>query len=246
MSYTKVVILGGGFAGIVAAKRLENDFDVVLVTCQDKFECSSSFPLLFQNPDHISNIRSSYSEYFERALVIVDRARHISPTCVVLAGHDLSTYDATVQFDNGVPYIGFDYLVVCTGCRKSTRVNYIQNTNTTVINPYECKSIINQHDAFERASRIVVIGGGSMALEVVGEIAQKYKKTPITVLTRSKVLLARFGPNISKLAMQSLKGFKNVKIRTEADVITVRDRVVQYRVKGKAKELNTDLVIYFS
>jgi NADH dehydrogenase FAD-containing subunit len=242
----RIVIVGGGYAGIIAAKKLENDFDVVLVTGQDKFECSSSFPLLFQNPDHVSNIRSSYSECFERVSVIIDRALHISPTCVVLAGHDISTYDESVQYDSGIPYIEYDYLVICTGCRKASHVNYIQHDNdnrATIINPYECRSIINQHDVFERASRIVVVGGGPMALEVVGEVAQKYKKSLITVLTRSKCLLARCGNNVSKAATQALKSFKNVKVRTEADVITVRDRVVQYRVKGKAKEMNADLVI---
>ena len=53
--------MGGGFGGVTLAKQLEKDYQVILVSDSEYFECIPSFPFIIGDPNHVSKIRANYT-----------------------------------------------------------------------------------------------------------------------------------------------------------------------------------------
>src|SRR5262245_24409765 len=102
----RVLILGGGFAGVGAARALADaDADVVLV---DRHDFHTFQPLLYQVATHLlapSAVSDSLQELFHRQDNIVVHQATVS-------GVDLER--RAVSFDEMEP-LGYDYLVLALG-----------------------------------------------------------------------------------------------------------------------------------
>ncbi|OHE76259.1 MAG: pyridine nucleotide-disulfide oxidoreductase [Verrucomicrobia bacterium RIFCSPHIGHO2_12_FULL_41_10] len=206
MANAKVVILGGGFGGLNAAKSLGNTrFDVILI---DKTNHHLFQPLLYQvataalSPGDIAvPIREILSPY---------------PNITVFMG-DVLTIDkesAHVTLHTGEK-IGYDYLIVALGARHS----YFGNEGWEEFAP----GLKTLNDAlkireqilisFEKAERcdsiseakkylnFVIIGGGPTGVEMAGAIAEIAYKTMLKDFrridtTQSKIYLIEASPQI--------------------------------------------------
>ncbi|WP_299226148.1 NAD(P)/FAD-dependent oxidoreductase [uncultured Psychroserpens sp.] len=172
----RVVIIGGGFAGVKLAKTLANKkVQVVLI---DKHNYHTFQPLLYQvsssglEPDSIAYplrkiIKKHRTSFFRLAEV-----EEIQPE--------------QNQIKTSIGYLSYDYLVIATG----TRTNYFGNASIetysmpmkSVPQALNIRSLILQN--FEKAAitqskekraaflNFVIVGGGPTGVELAGAIAE--------------------------------------------------------------------------
>lgn len=62
---SRLVIIGGGFAGAFAAKKLEDFFDLTLIDTKDYFEFTPSVLRTIVEPNHISSIQIYHNQYLD-------------------------------------------------------------------------------------------------------------------------------------------------------------------------------------
>jgi len=172
----RVVIIGGGFAGISMAKRLANkSIQVVLL---DKHNYHTFQPLLYQvstaglEPDSIAYplrkiIKKHKHSFFRLADVI-----HID------------TKNNSVETDIG--NLAYDYLVIATG----TKTNYFGNSaieahsmpmkkvpqalniRSLILQNFERATIANSEEERRALMNFVIVGGGPTGVELAGAIAE--------------------------------------------------------------------------
>src|SRR3989344_7837879 len=102
----RVVIVGGGFAGMYIARRLQDDYSVTLIDSKDYFEFTPSVLRTIVEPQHIKKIQAKHQDYLPRSVIIKDEIAKIS-------GKDVITST------KAIPY---DYLVICTGSIYGSKI----------------------------------------------------------------------------------------------------------------------------
>lgn len=206
MASTKVVILGGGFGGLNAAKALAHSkYDVWLI---DKTNHHLFQPLLYQvataalSPADIAKpIREVLSHY---------------PNITVLMGDVMSIdkNEKTVRFQNG-EQLGFDYLIVALGARHSYFGKDAWEPFAPGLKTLADALKIREHIllSFEKAERcdsiseakkylnFVIVGGGPTGAEMAGAIAEIAHETMLKNFrridtTRTKIYLVEGSPHI--------------------------------------------------
>ena len=187
----KVIIIGGGFAGISAAKGLgSTNFDVLVI---DKSNHHLFQPLLYQvasaalSPGDIATpIREILSNY--KNIEVIQSTVHL-----------INKEKKYLEVENNQRYY-FDYLVVAVGSKPQ----YYQNPQWREFAPglktlNDALKIRNQVlSSFEKAEKLdsshdrepllnfVVIGGGPTGVELAGAFAEIAKKTLINDFRRIK------------------------------------------------------------
>jgi NADH dehydrogenase len=238
-SLPHVLILGGGFAGIYAAKALRNA--PVRVTVVDRRNHHLFQPMLYQvataglNPSDIASpIRS-----------ILRRAKNIE---VVLAQvDDIDVERHEVRFTDGT-VVSYDYLLVATGARHS----YFGHDEWEELAP-GLKSLEDALEirrrvllAFERAERepdpvrrhayltFVVVGGGPTGVEMAGAVAELRRyalrrdfrhidpaEATVMLLEGGPRLLPSYPESLSDEAKRELRRL-GVEVRTQTMVTDIR------------------------
>jgi NADH dehydrogenase len=234
-----VLILGGGFAGLYAAKDLRNA--PVRVTVVDRRNHHLFQPMLYQvataalNPSDIASPIRSILRASKNTEVLLAEVR------------DVDVDARTVRFTDGVT-AGYDYLVVATGARHS----YFGHDEWEALAP-GLKSLEDALEirrrvllAFERAERetdpvrrhayltFVVVGGGPTGVEMAGAVAEirRYAlrrdfrhidpgEATVMLLEGGPRLLPSYPENLSAQAKQKLRRL-GVEVRTETLVTDIR------------------------
>lgn len=224
MTVPHVVILGGGFAGLAAARELRRA--AVRVTLVDRTNHHTFQPLLYQ-------VATAALAPSDITVPIRWRLRSQRNTTVLMA--DVSGVDPvarTVTYDRG-RLIGYDYLIVATGARHA----YFGHDEWERFAP-GLKSLDDARDmrqrfllAFENAEKepdawvqqalltFVVVGAGPTGVELAGsmpDIARRALRRDFRNIdtSRTRVILVEAGPRIlptfpddlSRKAQQSLEG----------------------------------------
>jgi NADH dehydrogenase len=234
-----VLILGGGFAGLYAAKDLRNA--PVRVTVVDRRNHHLFQPMLYQvataglNPSDIASpIRS------------ILRASKNTEVLLAEVG-DIDVGARTVRFTDGAT-ASYDYLVVATGAHHS----YFGHDEWEPLAP-GLKSLEDALEirrrvllAFERAERetdpvrrhayltFVIVGGGPTGVEMAGAVAEirRYAlrrdfrhidpgEATVMLLEGGPRLLPSYPENLSAQAKQKLRHL-GVEVRTETLVTDIR------------------------
>jgi NADH dehydrogenase len=234
-----VLILGGGFAGLYAAKALRNA--PVRITVVDRRNHHLFQPMLYQvataglNPSDIASpIRS-----------ILRGSKNTEVLLAEAASVDVA--ERRVSFTDGTS-LSYDYLVVGTGARHS----YFGHDEWERLAP-GLKSLEDALEirrrvllAFERAERepdpvrrhsyltFVVVGGGPTGVEMAGAVAEirRYAlrrdfrhidpaEATVLLLEGGPRLLPSYPPSLSDEAKQDLRRL-GVEVRTETMVTDIR------------------------
>ncbi len=243
MTTTKVVILGGGFGGLNAAKTLGNTkFDVWLI---DKTNHHLFQPLLYQvataalSPADIAKpIREILSHY---------------PNITVLMGdvESINKNQKTIRFRNG-EQIGYDYLIIALGARhsyfgKDAWEPFAPGLKTLVDALKIREHILISFEKAERCDSIseakkylnfVIVGGGPTGVEMAGAIAEiahetmlknfrriDTTRTKIYLIEGSEHILPTFPPRLSLKAQGYLEHF-GVQVMTGKRVTNITDEGV--------------------
>jgi len=236
-SRPRVLILGGGFAGVGAAQKLEDaDAEVVLV---DRHDYHTFQPLLYQLATGL----------LERTAVghsLRDLVGHQDNTTIHRAGVTGVDLDAReVRFDDLEP-ITYDYLVFGLGAE----VNFFGTEGATehafpmytLPNAVALKDhLLKRWDAADHdpsvvedgALNVVVVGGGPTGVETAGAVAELYraelaKDYPDIPQDQARVILVEAGPELFMMFKPKLREYaakaladRTVEVRTGAAVASV-------------------------
>jgi NADH dehydrogenase len=234
-----VLILGGGFAGLYAAKDLRNA--PVQVTVVDRRNHHLFQPMLYQvataglNPSDIASPIRSILRASKNTEVLLAEVR------------DVDVDARRVRFTDGATAT-YDYLVVATGAHHS----YFGHDEWEPLAP-GLKSLEDALEirrrvllAFERAERetdpvrrhayltFVIVGGGPTGVEMAGAVAEirRYAlrrdfrhidpgEATVMLLEGGPRLLPSYPENLSAQAKQKLRRL-GVEVRTETLVTDIR------------------------
>jgi NADH:ubiquinone reductase (H+-translocating) len=233
-----VVIVGGGFAGLEAAKRLAHK--QVRVTLVDRRNHHLFQPLLYQ-------VATGGLSAAEIAMPIRKYMHNLKNVTVWLAEvSEIAVKEKQLSFLDGQS-LAYDYLIVATGATHS----YFGNDAWAQVAP-GLKSIEDAFDirrrvfsAFERAERIqnaeerkadltfVVVGGGPTGVELAGAIAEisrntlvgefrslDSKSTKVILVEGVDRVLPTFSAKLSASAKQQLEAL-GVQVRLNAKVTSI-------------------------
>ena len=253
----RVLILGGGFAGVGAAKALEGaDADVVVV---DRHDYHTFQPLLYQLATGL--IDTSAIGHSLRDLV-----GHQDNTAVHEGEVTAIDLDAReVRFD-GLDPITYDYLVYGLGAE----VNYFGTQGAdehaypmyTLPNAARLRDhVLERWEAADRdrsliedgALNVVVVGGGPTGVETAGAMAELYradlaKDYPGISEEQAKVILVEAGPVLFSMFKPKLREYatkaltkRTAEVRTGSAVASVSPTRVTLK---SGEEINAHTLVW--
>lgn len=175
----RVVIVGAGFAGLKAARRLARRADLQ-VTLIDKNNFHLFQPLLYQvattglNPSEISSVVRGNFSHDRNVRVIKARVSGLDRGC------------KTLRCNDGDLEVHYDYLILCAGGKTA----YFGNERWSELAPglktlqdatairnrflenFEKAELCNDKAAIPRLTTTVIIGGGPTGVELAGSFAE--------------------------------------------------------------------------
>jgi NADH dehydrogenase len=241
----RVLILGGGFAGVGAAQKLEHaDAEVVLV---DRHDYHTFQPLLYQLATGL--LETTAVGHSLRDLL--SRHENTSLHKAQVTAIDLDR--RTVEFDEIAP-ISYDYLVFALGAE----VNFFGTAGApdhafpmyTLPHAVRLKDhLLERWEAVDRdpslladgALNVVVVGGGPTGVETAGALAELYrgdfaKDYPGVAPEDAQVTLVEAGPELFGMFKPKLRDYaekaltkRGVEVRTGAAVASVTPTTVELK-----------------
>ncbi len=180
----KVVIVGGGFAGSYSAKKLEKEFDVILIDTKSFFEFTPGVLRTIVNPEHARKIQIHHKDYLRNARIIVGEVKEAGKNFVKVNGKKVK----------------FDYLIVASGSRYKVPIkeqNVILATRVSRLRDY--------YERLHKADSVVIVGGGIVGVELAAEIALHYRNKKLTLVHLDRELMPRNSKRTRKYAEKFLK-----------------------------------------
>jgi NADH dehydrogenase len=243
----RVVIVGGGFAGLAAAHALRYAAaEVVLI---DRRNHHIFQPLLYQ----VATAVLSPAEIAAPIRQLEVKQRNLSVLLAEVTGVDVAfrTIEASSP-GMGVRKIAFDYLVVATGMRPSyfghdefaryapglKSLNDAETIRAKILGAFELAETIEDEGERARQMTFVLVGAGPTGVELAASLAQMVKvtlrgnfrridpaKARIILLDGAKRVLPTFAESLSRKVSMRLKKL-GVKVLTDVKVETVDEQGV--------------------
>jgi len=178
-SFPRIVIIGGGFAGIALAKKLRNK--KVQVVLLDKHNYHNFQPLMYQvatgglEPDSIAYPIRKVVQEFENFYFRLAEVREID------------TKNCKVTADIGE--LKYDYLVMATGsktnffgnkemernCMAMKTIPQSLNIRSLILENFEQALLTNDIEERHSLMNFVLVGGGPTGVELAGALAEMKK-----------------------------------------------------------------------
>src|SRR5215475_7211103 len=243
----RVVIIGGGFAGIAAAHALRHaDAEVLLI---DRRNHHIFQPLLYQ----VATAVLSPAEIAAPIRQLEVRQLNLSVLLAEVTGVDTAsrTIEASVP-GMSVHKIAFDYLVVATGTRPSyfghdefaryapalKTLNDAETIRAKILGAFELAETTEDEAERARQMRFVLVGAGPTGVELAASLAHMVKatlrdnfrridpaKAHIVLLDGAKRVLPTFAESVSRKVTRRLEKL-GVKVVTDVKVELVDEQGV--------------------
>ena len=235
-----VVIIGGGFAGLNAAKQLR-DADVA-VTIVDQHNHHTFQPLLYQ----VATASLSPADIAGPIRAILRRQTNLSVILAEVTGIDL----ARGVVHMGTDELAYDYLIIAAGSTDSyfghdewekyagglkTLDDAVRMRNQILLG-FEAAERARTDDERRRDMTFAIIGGGPTGVELAGAIAEisrhsisrdfdriDPRQARIILIDAGPRLLAAYPESLSKHAQSDLERL-GVEVRLNALVTSVDER----------------------
>jgi len=235
-SRSRVVIIGGNFAGLVAASRLSRDHDVTVVDARAEFEWTP-------------NIHEVLSGVKNRESVVLPRAE-----CVRRYGHTF-VHDVVTQIDrdsnsvitDGGLVLPYDACLIAAGSQRTTFG--IEGADKHALglrfvdDAVRIASRLDKLAARQRRASVVIVGGGVSGIEALGEILRRRAQGDdfnIHVAELESRILERQPKGLANDAALRFAPY-SVTLHTDAAVTQVDARSVTL---GSGEKLTADLCIW--
>jgi NADH dehydrogenase FAD-containing subunit len=231
-----VVIIGGGFGGIAAARALKNeDVEVTLI---DKTNHHLFLPLIYQ-------VATSVLSPSDVAAPIREVLRKQKNARVVMGAVDKIDMAARHVRAGGLEY-DYDYLVVASGVRSSyfgkdawepfapglktlADAIDIREKILTSLEKVECEC---PADGDSKLLTFVVVGGGPTGVEIAGAVAEitrnmlkdfrrvKPAKTRVILLETAGYILCEFRPSLRAVGKKALERL-GIEVRVDVNITAI-------------------------
>lgn len=170
---TRVVVIGGGYGGVTVAKGLDPVADVVLVEQKDQFV------------HHAAALRAAVDDVWEHAIFMP--YSYLLQNGKVVRGTVSKVEDNKVHIFGQEP-IEADYIVLATGSSYPFPAKH--NTSQASV----AKARIEQlHSNLASAESVLLIGGGTVGLELAGELAHSFPHLDIQIVEKEDTILPTEG-----------------------------------------------------
>jgi NADH dehydrogenase FAD-containing subunit len=164
-----VVVLGGGYGGVNAAKALDDVADVTLVDPTEAFVHNIAAWRALVEPEWLDRIFLPYEHLLTRGRFVRDRAVAVDGRRVTLASGDV---------------LEPDYLVLATGS------SYPFPAKTEEPDVASARSRLRAaHEALLAADRALIVGAGPAGMELAGEIKAFFPQKQVTIADVSDDIL---------------------------------------------------------
>src|SRR3954468_21856333 len=243
----RIVIVGGGFAGVAAVRALKHcDADVVLI---DRRNHHIFQPLLYQ----VATAVLAPSEIAAPIRQLAQRQKNVSVMLGEVIGMDMSSRSIEACCPGvGIRRIQFDYLVIAAGMQPSyfghdefakyapglKSLNDAQTIRAKILSAYELADTTDDESERARQMTFILVGAGPTGVELAASMAQLASvalrpqfrrmdpaKSSIILIEGGRRLLPTLAENLAKKAARRLEKL-NVKIITGARVEKVDENGV--------------------
>jgi NADH dehydrogenase len=243
----RIVIVGGGFAGLAAAHALRHaDAEVVLI---DRRNHHIFQPLLYQ----VATAVLSPAEIAAPIRQLEVKQRNLSVLLAEVTGVDVVARTINASCPGvGVRKIAFDYLVAATGMRPSyfghdefaryapglKSLSDAETIRGKILSAFEVAETTEDEGERARQMTFVLVGGGPTGVELAASLAEMVQitlrgnfrridpsKSAIILLDAGNRVLANFAEPLSRRVIRRLTKL-GVKVLTGIKVETVDERGV--------------------
>jgi NADH dehydrogenase len=244
----RVVIVGGGFGGLFAARTLRRG--PIEVTLVDRHNHHLFQPLLYQVATGIL----SEGEIAPPIRSVLRRQRNLRVELAEVSGFDLEARRLTATRPDGKPFsIPYDSLIVAAGAGQSyfghdefsrwapgmKTINDALELRGRILGAFEMAALEPDPDQQREWLTFVVVGGGPTGVEIAGQIGELSRRVlkddfrkidptsaRILLFDGGKAILAGFGDRLSAKGARGLERL-GIEIHTESIVTSIdRDGVV--------------------
>jgi NADH dehydrogenase len=252
----KVIIIGGGFGGLSAAKKLKNKpVDVILI---DKTNHHLFQPLLYQVAT--AGLSPAYIAFPLRS--IFRKSKHVQ---VILGEVKRIDRKEKKVYLNGESYF-YDFLIVAVGARHhyfgkdewekfAPGLKTLQdaiNIRERILLAFEKAEKINDPDEQQKYLNFVIVGGGPTGVEMAGAIAEIAKKTLIEDFkkidpSKAKIYLVEALPRILPSYPEELSQKAKEDLEKLGVKVLLNTRVTELTknsVKLNGKEIHAATIIW--
>jgi NADH dehydrogenase len=243
----RVVIVGGGFAGIAAARALRRcGAEVVLI---DRRNHHIFQPLLYQ----VATAVLAPAEIAAPIRQIEEKQKNLTVMQAEVTAVDLNSRSVDISYPtSGNHKITFDFLIVAAGMQPSyfgheefaryapglKNLSDAETVRTKILSAYELAELIDDEDERSRLMTLVLVGGGPTGVELAASMAQMAEvtmrgnfrhidpaKTSIVLIEGGNRILPTFAESLSRKAARRLKRL-GVKVLTGTKVEKVDEQGV--------------------
>ncbi|MFN0100903.1 MAG: NAD(P)/FAD-dependent oxidoreductase [Bryobacteraceae bacterium] len=183
----RVVIVGGGYAGVTLAKALDEVFDVVLIERKDRFYHNVGAMRAYADASLFPRLLIPYDRLLRRGRVVFDEA--------------VSVATGFVRAESGASWEG-DTIVVATGSRHVMPFKCDFRDSSLFLAEAEGMSA-----RLAAAESVAIVGDGPVAVELAGEVSWRYPRKRILLIGGAERLLASAGnPRLGERLLATLRG----------------------------------------
>ncbi len=222
----RIVIVGGGFGGIAAAKALRHcDAQVIVI---DRRNHHIFQPLLYQ----VATAVLAPSEVAAPIMQLEAKQENVSVLLAEVVGVDLGSRSVDANCPGiGIKKIGFDFLVIAAGMQSSyfghdefakyapclKTITDAETIRSKILSAYELAESTDDADERRRQMTFVLVGAGPTGVELAASLAQlatttlrrNFRRidpatTTIFLLDGAKRILPTFAESLSKKAADHL------------------------------------------
>ena len=223
----RIVIVGGGFAGIAAARALKRcDAEIVLI---DQRNHHIFQPLLYQ----VATAVLAPSEIAAPMRQLAYKQKNVSVILAEVIGMDLNSRSLDASYPGvGTRKLQFDYLVIATGMRPSyfghpefaryapglKNLTDAETIRAKILSAYELADMTDDENERARQLTFVLVGAGPTGVELAASMAQLAAVTlrgqfrridparsSIILIEGGKRILPTFGERLAQRAARRLE-----------------------------------------
>ncbi len=165
----RVIVVGGGYGGVTVAKGLDSVADVVLVERKDQFV------------HHAAALRAAVDEVWRQTIFmpysyLLSQGRVVHGTVSRVEGDTVYVY--------GEEPIRGDYIVFASGSTYPFPAKYISAQSAVAK-----ARLADLSDSLEHAKRVLLVGGGTVGLELAGELLAAHPHLEVVIVEKEDQIL---------------------------------------------------------
>ncbi len=213
----RVLILGGGYAGIFAASNLckNENIQVTLVSDSPKLQ-------LWQNIHRVT------SGELQPKDIMFDIQRILGKDVISVNGKcervDLVAEEAEIILESGaIQIIQYDYLIIAIGAKNAYfGIKGARENTLSLRSLHESIKLGKIIQRLRQGSVLTIVGGGATGLSLAGALSEKYgNKIRIRIIEAQKEVLPGWDPTIIKMVKKRLEKNKNLEILRGKPIIEI-------------------------